>query len=130
MIQIFRIKKKACPQCSNFSLPDPVNTPAVLVPTCTGNTQLDIKQSDMCVRMAMAITFFWKTNICFQENYKDDQNGLIHSENWRLWMFITGGVRAEITVVSRTFWLQIIGSKHFKRSRYQFFLQSSRQIWW
>ena len=30
----------------------------------------------------------------FQENFKDDQNGLIHPENSRLKFFIIGGVKS------------------------------------
>ena len=60
--------------------------------------------------------FSKKKYVFFQENYKHDQNGLIHPENWRLLFFIIGGVRVEIPAVNQTFWLPLFPQKHFKRS--------------
>ena len=57
--------------------------------------------------------FFEKKKYFFIKKYKDDQNGLIHPEKWRLEFFNIRGVKAEITAVSRTFWLQPFCSKHF-----------------
>ena len=45
----------------------------------------------------ISIAFLPQLIFFSHENYKDDQNGLIHPEN------IIGGVRAEISAVSQTF---------------------------
>ena len=71
----------------------------------------------------ISITFFGKKNVFFHENHKDDQNGLIHPENWRLKFFIIGGVRAEISALSQTFWLQLFGQNIWSEADINFFFK-------
>ena len=52
------------------------------------------------------------------------------SRKFKTLIFHYWGGQVEIPAVSQTFWLPLFPQKHFKRSRYHFFLQSSRQIWW
>ena len=71
------------------------------------------------------INFFFKVLAKFGDNkHKKDIK-----KNCRIKKFFSWKIQ-RWSAVRLIFWLQLFGSKHFKRSRYQFCLQSSRQIWW
>ena len=60
-----------------------------------------------------------KKNICFNKRIQWSNS----SRKLKTWIFHYWGIRVEITAVSQTFWLPLFPQKHFKRSRYKFFLQ-------